>query len=104
MAFNCAVLGVYDQKIISTVFDERFLKKEMSLLDMRVIDELHSAVRLEFPEYPGPFPDSSFINKSRQLFQPVQSPMVTQALSLALGNEKYALNGLFTKWGHYIGE
>jgi hypothetical protein len=103
VAFNCAVLGVYDQRIISKVFDERFLKKEMSNLDMRVIDELHSAVRIEFPEYSGPFPESSFISKSRQLFQPHQSP-ITQDISFALGNEKYALNGLFTKWGHYIGE
>lgn len=113
-AVDCASLGFYPSSIISHIFQESYINRHFgkvtSDLDWLQLDTLHRSVRIECPEYSGPYPSPEIIEQChRKVFtlalqRMSQSLTVEKALQTALGGLQYVASGLLTKSGHFIGK
>lgn len=111
-AVDFASLGLYPRNLIRQLFQEPFisskLEKLRSDLDWLQIDALHRSVKIECPEYDGPFPSPSITEKCHrkimEIGQRSQDSSVEKALQVALGGAQYVSSSLLTKSGHFIGK
>lgn len=98
--------------MISQIFDESFLNshfgKQASELDWLQLDVLNRSVRLECPEYDGPYPSPAITEQChRKIYevnvQKEQYFSVEKALQRGVGGLPYVATGLLTKYGHFVG-
>ena len=113
-AIGCAVLGIYPQSLISQIFEESTLNahfaKNPTYHDWLQLDILNRSVRIECPEYDGPFPSPILIKECHQNMyedrkqkENVRSS-VEKALQTGIGGLPYVASGLFSKYGHFVGK
>lgn len=112
-AVDCASLGFYPISLISQLFQESFINKHFGKvtnnLDWLQLDTLHRSVRIECPEYAGPYPSPSMTEQSHRIIfeaaiQKTSQSTVEKALQIALGGLQYVASGFLTKSGHFIGK
>ena len=112
-AVDCASLGYYPHSLINDIFKESFVsshfEKQASDLDWLQLDVLHRSVRIECPEYQGPYPSPSIMEQShRKIYEANVSQdeflPVEKALQTGVGGSPFVASGMLTKYGHFIGE
>lgn len=110
-AIDCATLGFYPRSLISQIFEESFVNshfgKQASHLDWLQLDVLNRSVRLECPEYDGPYPTRAITERChRKIYEAnvhkEQFVSVEKALQSGVGGLSYVTTGLLTKHGHFV--
>ena len=108
---DCAVLGVYPPHLLGLIFENRFLQRfldsKASDIDWIQIDMLCRSVKIEQPNYLGPFPSEDILNIARgeaaANLASWQSPM-EQVINKIVGCSSCFKSGMMTKMGHFIGD
>lgn len=113
-AVDCASLGFYPSSLISDIFQDSYIKRHFgkvtSDLDWLQLDTLHRSVRIECPEYSGPYPSRDITEQSHRMIFEVSLKRMSQffpiekALQTALGGSQYVASGFLTKYGHFVGK
>ena len=99
-------------EIIEQIFEKDFLSASLDakspFIQWIEVDRAVRSVRIECPDYRGPFPESFITqeahNKILEYQQKFRRPLVLETpLQMALGGSQYVVSGLMTRHGHHVG-
>jgi len=115
-------LGIFPKAVIQHTFSESWLDQyfndeyRSSLLDWLQLNAIVRTIQVEHPDYDGPWPNSEFLQRAqKETFRanlssnfPLHDAFHEALLQLSLRKDElkdatYLVNGLLTKYGHYVG-
>ncbi|KAK9497099.1 hypothetical protein O3M35_004476 [Rhynocoris fuscipes] len=106
-ARDLAVLDCWSFELFQTIFSDEFLEKnlarEYNLLDYLLLLSLYQAVKTLCPWYVGIWPPDNILDKAiKSNGEHITEYPLLKAISHGFGGERYVLNGVHSKLGHFI--